>query len=341
MINKILITGGAGYIGNKLIQSLPDTSEVIIVDNFHINTSYKQTVNEQLKNSRKVTLIKANVSDVEKYKDTLMDVDVVLYMASLNSWQESNLNPLHYLRENNINLQVFVVALKKYSTKLKKIILTSTRSVYGEGTYICNSCHKRFCPTLSESLKCNFCKNDDISPRKIKETDRPNPSSYYGLTKKIQEDLLKMFCLQNNIALDIFRIFNVYGEGQGKYYSNIGVIPQMFEQIKNNKEIYMSGNGEITRDYVYIGDIVNILLRSIFNSKSKTDIEVYNLGSGQGVSINNLSQYFEGLGYNFDKKKLKHYGDIKYSVAENSKLMKNFNIKKFMDLYTFLSKNYK
>ena len=341
MINKILITGGAGYIGNKLIESLPNTLEIVVIDNFHINTSYKRKVNEQIKKSRNITLIESNVSETDNYQNTLKDVDLVVYMASLNSWQESNTAPLHYVKENNVNLQIFVNALKKYSTKLKKVILTSTRGVYGEGPYLCNKCNNRMYPSLSEKLKCTFCSSNDISPQKIKEIDIPNPSSYYGITKKIQEDLLKVFCLQNNIALNIFRIFNVYGEDQGEYYSNIGVIPQMFEQIKTEKEIYMSGNGDITRDYVYIGDIVNILLQSIFNNKSKTDIEVYNLGSGQGVSINNLSQFFEDLGYKFDKKKLKHYGDIKYSVAENSKLMKNFKIKKFMDLYSFLSNNYK
>jgi len=341
LVKKILITGGAGYIGNELIKALPQSIEIIVVDNFHIDTPHKRSINKELGKDRKLTLIECNVSEINKHKELLTNIDIVIYMASLNVYKESNANPLLYLIQNNINLQIFLDVLKQHSPNIKKFILTSSRGVYGEGPYLCNNCHNRIYPPLSEQLKCTLCLSKEVSAENIKETDIPNPSSYYGITKKIQEDLISMYCSANKILLDVFRIFNVYGEDQGKYYSSIGIIPQIYEQITKNKEMYLSGNGNITRDFVYVGDIVKILEDSIFSkNKRRNKKEIYNLGSGQSISINDLANFFEGLGYEFKKNSLKEFGDIKYSVADNSKISKEFNVK-FTDIYSFLVNTYK
>lgn len=340
-VKKILIVGGAGYIGNELIQLLPKSIEVVVIDNFHIDTEYKRLTNLKLQKSRKLILIKFNVSEVSKYEKYLKDIDVVAYMASLNSYRESNTNPILYLKENNINLQVFLNALKKSSPNVKKIILTSSRGVYGEGPYKCSKCGSRFYPTLSENIKCTECLATQVSPQTIKESDLVNPTSYYGLTKKLQEDLLSMYCFKNEILLDVFRIFNVYGEDQGKYYSNIGVIPQIYEQIKNKGEMYLSGNGNLARDFVYVGDVTRVLLDSIFCKNTRNyPREIYNLGSGQSISIKDVADFFENLGYKFKRNNLKPYNDIKYSLADNSKVSKAFKIHKFTDMYDFLAKSY-
>ncbi len=339
---KVLITGGAGYIGNELVKALPKSIEIVIVDNFHIDTPHKRAVNKELKKGRRLTLIESNVSEIGKYKRFLKDIDVVVYMASLNSYKESNADPLLYLQENNINLRIFLNVLEQYSPNIKKFILTSTRGIYGEGSYTCSACKKRVSPSLSEKLQCPLCGSTDLSPQKIKEDDMVNPTSHYGITKKLQEDLLTAYCSEKNTLLDIFRIFNVYGEDQGKYYSNIGIIPQIYEQITTKHTIYLSGNGNITRDFIYIGDIVNVLLHSVSSlGKRPNTKEVYNLGSGRPVSINDIAQFFESLGYTFKKNRSKKFGDIRYSVANNAKVSKEFNIQKFTDIYTFLTDLYK
>ncbi len=339
---KLLITGGAGYIGNELIKIVPKGIEIIVIDNFHIDTEHKRHVNDKLRKNRKLTLIDSNVSESHKYKELLEDIRIVVYMASLNSYRESNADPLMYLKENSTNLQIFLNTLGQYSPNIEKFILTSTRGVYGEGSYICNSCNNRFYPPLAEELKCTICSSLNVYPQKIKETDMTNPSSLYGITKKLQEDLLSMYCSENDIQLDIFRIFNVYGEDQGKYYSNIGIVPQIYEQIIKQGEMYLSGNGNITRDFVYVADVNSIILKSIFlKNKRRNNKEIYNLGSGQPISINDIAKVFETLGYSFKKNRLKNYEDIKYSVADNSKVIKDFNIKDFKSMFDFLANTYK
>jgi len=341
-VKKVLITGGAGYLGNKLIQSLPENVDIVVIDNFCINTRFKEIENEKLQKDNKLTLIKSNVSEINKYKNCIENLDVLVYMASLNSFKESNNNPLLYLRENNINLQIFLGALKQQSPDIKKIILTSTRGVYGEGPYACNKCHNRIYPSPSETLKCTECQSSNISPQKIVETDTANPSSYYGISKKLQEEIIKLYCSENRISLDIFRIFNVYGENQGEYYTNIGIIPQIYEQIINKKEVYLNGNGSVTRDFVYVGDVVKMLSDSIFGKNKRINqSEIYNLASGQPISILDITYFFENLGYKFKKNNLRIINDIKYSVADNSKIMKTFEIDELLGLFSFLGNYYK
>lgn len=342
MIKKIVITGGAGYIGSTLINQLPKETEIVVIDNFHIDTEFKRKNSESIKTDRNVTVINANVSEVELYSNALENTDVIIYMASLNSYKESNAEPLLYLQENGMNLQVFLNAVHRYAPGVKKCILTSSRGVYGEGPYTCKNCGKRMYPTLSENVSCTYCRSKNIEAQAITEEDKPNPSSYYGLSKKLQEDILHLFCTQHSIELDILRIFNVYGENQGNYYSNIGIIPQIYSQITQHKEMYLQGDGKLARDFVYVGDVVEVLLQSIFSStKRKNNTEIFNVGSGQATTIQDIADFFDKLGYSFVRHNKPVYNDIKYSVADNSKVTRHYSIQSIKMLDEFLSDTYK
>jgi UDP-glucose 4-epimerase len=116
----------------------------------------------------------------------------------------------------------------------------------------------------------------------------------------------------------------------------------IYEQITKKKEMYLSGNGNVARDFVFVGDIIKILLDSISSkNENRNEKEIYNLGSGQSVSINDIVHFFEGLGYEFKKNSSERFGDIKCSVADNSKVIKAFNIKRFTNIYDFLGHSYK
>ena len=344
-IRKILITGGAGYIGNSLITSLPKNVEIIVIDNFLIDTEYKRTANLRLQKDHHLTIVPANVSEVSQYQAYLKDIDVVVYMASLNSFTESNRNPLLYLRENNLNLQIFLNALTSCSSPVKKFILTSSRGAHGEGPHLCLDCQTRIYPSTGEQLYCPICTGINLIPQKITETDLPHPSSYYGLTKRIQEQLLEQlleqYCQQKNISLDIFRIFNVFGENQGKYYSHIGIIPQMYQLITKQHQLNLNGNGTINRDFIHISDVVTVLLKSIYDHNPRQNhLEVYNLGSGQSTSLNDLASYFQNLGYKFKTQLVSQFGDVHSSTADTSKTTRVFGLHPSIDLQSFIAREY-
>jgi nucleoside-diphosphate-sugar epimerase len=115
----------------------------------------------------------------------------------------------------------------------------------------------------------------------------------------------------------------------------------MYHQIITNSEITLCGSGKLTRDFIDVRDVANVLCKSILNMNPKKDfIEIYNLGSGIGISLNDISDVFVKKGYVFKEKKLKEFNDIKYSIAENSKLIKAFGIKEFNNVLVFLEKLY-
>lgn len=338
---KIVITGGAGYIGNTLIAALPQDVEIVVIDSFHIDTPFKRQQNEILQNSRTITLIEANVAEVEKYRHSLKNVDAVVYMASLNSHRDSDAQPLHYLQENALHLQLFLDAVHKESPAVQKMVLTSSRGVYGEGVYTCVTCGGRVSPEPAEALVCPLCSGSYLTSQPLKETDPVNPSSYYGLTKKLQEDLLRQYCLKHRIPLDILRIFNVYGEDQENYYSHIGIIPMMHALIREKGSIQLAGNGNLTRDFIHVNDVVSVITQSLYGENSRKQlVEIYNLGSGQAMSITDLADFFADAGYAFLRNPVPAYGDVRYSIADHAKAKEAFHIESFSDVNDFLNRQY-
>ena len=307
MKEKVLITGGAGFLGNKLIEHLVyDKYSFIIVDNFSIETPYKREHNKLLEN-KGVKIFNCNVSEVKKYREVLYEIDVVVYMAGLNSVTESNDKQELYEQENILNLQKFLGGIGD-NNSIRKFILTSSRAVYG-----------------------------DNSNKLITETQPLTPMSIYGNSKLCQEQIISKFSQDRDISLDIFRIFNIFGEDQGKYYDHIGVIPMLYKRIIDN-DVTLDGNGEITRDYIYVGDVVKVLERAV--SLKDKGINIYNLGTGMPVSLNDLCKYFRSIGYEFDINRKVECKDVMYSVADNHKLKEKFKPMSFTAVKQFILSNY-
>ena len=340
-MKKILIAGGAGYLGNKLAERLCKNMEVIIIDNFIIDTKQKREKNNALLQAGNIKIIEANIGDVNRYKKELTEIDVVVYMASLNSREQSNCFSVKYIQNNVVVLQAFLSFLKEYGNSLKKIILTSSRSVYGEGEYTCENCNKKSDIFIKNNIAfCSQCQNF-VQALPNNESVSLKPTSIYGLSKKIQEDLVNFFSRNCGICLDIFRIYNVYGDDQEKYYNHIGVIPMLLRQIKDCGQVTLYGDGKIFRDYVYIDDVIDILSQSI-ESHEQAKRMIYNLGSGESVSLEIVCEYFKKyLKYPFNMILSKINDDILFSQADNILVRQYFeksNFRKLEDYIKELSK---
>ena len=279
---KILVTGGAGFIGRYLAEFLLQNNKVLIYDNLS-NSTFENLASLINKG---VEFLQGDILDFDLLCEFSKDVDCVIHLAAKIDVNESVINPEITNKVNaDGTANVINCCIKN---NIKKIIFASSAAVYGD------------------------C-NDTIT-----EESATNPQSPYGNSKLEAEKIIIKKCKENNIDHVILRMFNVYGKGQNNNYA--GVITKFFKNISEGKPLVIYGNGEQTRDFVNIHDIVKAFDCAIISDKNGT----YNIASGKSISINDLTKIILDV---FEKKIDMSYedaknGDINYSVADIS-LAKN------------------
>ena len=229
---KIIITGGAGFIGKYLVNYLLDKGNTItIFDNF--SNSEEKSLEYYIKSGVKIVN-----GDIRKFDEILKeteDQDVLIHLAAKISVSQSILNPSETFDVNVDGTKNVLEACKK--NYVKKIIIASSAAVYGEGS----------------------------SGMKLIESAKTNPISPYGKSKlKMEQEIEK----NNKIDCVILRFFNIFGIGQTPEYA--GVITKFIEMISSNKPLEIFGDGMQTRDFVSINDVVESIYDAIKNGKNGT-----------------------------------------------------------------------
>lgn len=280
---KILVTGGAGFIGRHLVKNLIKNNQILVYDNLS-NSSDKDRISLVDKG---VKFLKGDILDYDVLCEFSKNVNVVIHLAAMINVNESVINP-EFTKKVNVDgtANVLKCCIKN---KIKKIIFASSAAVYGDSKEI-----------------------------PINENSTTNPQSPYGQSKLDAEKIIVKTCQENNIDYIIFRMFNVYGKGQNTQYA--GVITKFLENIRDDNPLVIYGDGEQTRDFVSINDVVEAFDCATKLHKNGT----YNIASGKSLSINELAQIMLEV---FGKKlEIKHKemkkDEIKYSVADVS-LAKN------------------
>ena len=276
---KIFVTGGAGFIGKHLIKKLQNEHELIIYENFS-NSSEKDFLN-LLKNN--ISLIKGDVTNYSLLKKSLMNIDLVIHLAAQIDILESITHPneTHKINvEGSLNILRCCV-----ENNIKNFISASSAAVYGNPTEI-----------------------------PVSEKTVPNPVSPYGAEKLSLEFYAKAFANAYDMNCISLRFFNVYGKGQSNEYA--GVITKFMEKIHSNQPLTIFGNGENTRDFIHIDDLVDGIVKSISNINGKKG-NVYNLASGVSTSVKELAELMiliskKNLKLNFTDSRP---GDLFHSLA--------------------------
>lgn len=257
---NILITGGAGFIGTKLAERLKYEHKVLIIDNFIEQVhGFNPTLVEG------VEYIFGDITAGTLSKCKKFDPEIIFHLASDTGTAQSMDEISRYINTNVTGAAALLESVKLFKN-LKKIVLTSTRAVYGEEIDV------------------------------LEHTTEYNPVSLYGLSKLFQEQLVK---LCSDVPYVIYRYQNVYGPGQSLTNPHTGILCTFFNRLKNNKDIEIYDNGLITRDFVYIDDVVDATLLSL-----KSDVEniTYNVGSGIETKLIDIA--------NLIKKELNSSGNI-------------------------------
>jgi UDP-glucose 4-epimerase len=255
-MKKILVTGGCGFIGSHLCKKLIDLKyDVTILDN--LSTGRLENIKD-FKNKLKFYKVDIkNKKNIEKY---FKNIDIVFHIAALADIVPSIQNPKDYYESNVTGTFNIVSLCVKF--KVKKIIYTASSSCYG----------------ISKTFPTD-------------ELEKLDPKYPYALTKFLGEQILMHWSKVYKISAISLRLFNVYGpksRTSGTYGAMFGTF---LAQKISNKPFTVVGDGKQSRDFTYVSDIIDAL---IIASKSKIFNEIFNVGSGQTVSVNYIIKLLKG-----------------------------------------------
>ena len=335
-MKKILITGGAGFIGYALSKRLiAEGFDVTILDNLSSKIHSDKSKYNSLKKIS--NFIIGDVCSRKDWQEALRNQDAIIHLAAETGTGQSMYEIYNYTNTNVGSTALMMDVLANNENQIKKIILSSSRAVYGEGKY--HFSKNNFVYPKNRNLSNlkigNFdflsLNNQKLTPAPTDENSKINPQSVYSLTKFNQEQILKLGCSSLNIQPVILRYQNVFGPGQSLSNPYTGILSIFSTRILNNNDIEIYEDGLQTRDFVYIDDIVNVTYKSLVLNRLKYNI--YNVGSGVPITVisaaKKLREIFKS---NVDIKVSGRYriGDIRNNFADLARLKSDFNYSNFI-----------
>ncbi len=279
---KILITGGAGFIGSHLVEHFQGKADVRVLDN--LRSGYKRNLAPF-----NVEFIEGSILDRRKVKEAVKGVDYIFHLAAMISVPESMAKPIEC---NEINVEGLLNVLEEASDAgVKKLILSSSAANYGD---------------------------NPIVPKV--ETMVPEPASPYSITKLDGEYYLQMFHNEGRIKTTSLRYFNVYGPRQDPKSQYAAAIPIFIAKAIKDEPITVFGDGEQTRDFIYVKEVV---AANVFMASHEKLSGTYNVGYGRSITINQLAQNI--IDITQSKSTIDHKptraGDVKHSLASIDKIL--------------------
>jgi UDP-glucose 4-epimerase len=252
---KILVTGGAGFIGSHLVDRLiREGHQVTILDN--LSTGFKENINPQAK------FVLVDIRNLSQIKRYFQRQDFVFHLAALPRIQLSIKDPLP-VNETNITGTLNVLLAAK-EAGVKRVIYSASSSIYG---------------------------NKNKLP--LKEDMLPDPGSPYALSKYVGEEYCRLFTKLYGLDTIILRYFNVYGPRAEAVSPYATVIPIFLRQKAQGKPLTITGDGRQKRDFTYVDDVVEANIKAM-NLKRRGNGEMINIGAGQNYSINQLAKIIGG-----------------------------------------------
>lgn len=318
---KILITGGAGFIGRRLSSLLIENGHTVTaLDNLDPQVHQKKP---SLLKHKRFQFVKGDVRDRATVSKLVSRADAVVHFAAVLGVGQSQYRIEHFLDVNVRGTGVVFEAIA--SSRVKKLIIAGSASSYGEGTYHCDKCG-RVTPPLRTTVTgsswdplCPSCKYPVVAVP-IREDDPRQPNSVYAVSKSTQEELGLNFKAAYGVPTVIFRFFSVIGPGQslGNPYTGIAAI--ITSAALAGKPPFFYEDGRQSRDFVSVHDIAWACAEAL--NTSKADGHIINLGTGQKTSILELAQKIAGeLHRDIKPSVLNKFrsGDIRHCVADISK----------------------
>ncbi len=294
---KVLVTGGAGFIGSNLCEYLlEEGSFVVCFDNF--STGKRENIIPLLKHSN-FQLLEGDIRNMEDCQQAVKNVDYVLHQAALGSVPRSINDPI---TSNEVNVSGFLnMLVASKEAKIKRFVYAASSSTYGDSEAL---------PKVEDKIG--------------------KPLSPYAVTKCVNELYADVFSKTYGIEIIGLRYFNVFGRRQDPHGAYAAVIPKFVSSLMKGESPIINGNGSYSRDFTYIDNVIQANIKAMLTSNTEAINTVYNIAYGDRNSLNDLVSYIKKEISVYDAKILKiepkygpnRAGDIPHSHASIDKARK-------------------
>lgn len=327
-LKRVLVTGGAGFIGSHLVDKLIIRGyKVRVLDNLNHQVHQGKIPNYLNQKAEFFEGDLTNRKDLEKAIDA---IDAIFHLAAVVGVGQSMYEIEHYVKNNTLGTAILLDHLANSKHNVKRIIVASSMSSYGEGLYECTNCGKirpslRIDQQMSEKnweLHCPNC-NNILIPIKIPEAESFRCNSIYAVTKQSQEDMMMIFGKSYGVPVTALRYFNVYGPRQSLSNPYTGVAAIFLSRLKNNNQPVIYEDGLQTRDFISVYDIADANLVCLEDEKSFG--KVFNLGTGIPITIKKIAEILANLlNKKIAPKITQNFrsGDVRHCIADISLIKK-------------------
>jgi len=341
-IENVLITGGVGFIGSHTVDLLVERGYLVtILDNF------EPQVHGQAKKipsyiNKDVVLICGNVLDPGLLKKTIREVDAIIHLAALVGVGQSMYQIERYVNVNTQGIANLLDVLVNTENSVKKLVVASSMSIYGEGKYYCEKCATNIYPSLRSETQLQEKQWNHLCPAcgstlTQLPTDEEKPllaTSIYAMTKRHQEELCLLTGNTYGVPTVALRYFNVYGSRQALSNPYTGCAAIFTSRLLNNKSPHIFEDGNQTRDFIHVKDVAKANLNALEHSNA--NYQAVNIGTGNPLSIKELAAILTKL---YKKSNIKPFisneyrkGDIRHCYADTTKAQKLLNFQPSVNL---------
>lgn len=345
MNKNVLITGGAGFIGSNLALKLIELgNKVTVLDNLspqiHGDNPELSPLYSSIKN--KVKFIRGTVESRDDWLAALVGVDTVVHLAAETGTGQSMYQIKRYSDVNIGGSAILLDLMANDPHNITKMVIASSRSIYGEGKYLCEQ-HGIVYPNARNAedmkladfhVKCPIC-SMNVELLATDETSKIHPSSIYGVTKQVQEQMFMITGKSIGVPTVSLRFQNVYGAGQSLSNPYTGILSIFSTRIKNGNDINIFEDGLESRDFIYIDDVVESIVLSIFNEQA--NYQIFNVGSGVCTDVLTVAETLKSV-YKSSSEILisgnYRVGDIRHNFADLTLIKSKIGFKPKIDFVT-------
>lgn len=321
--SKTLVTGGAGFIGRRVVKRLLETgTEVVVLDCLDpLVHGAEAEFPAEVQGAR---CIRADVRDPDAWVESLEGVGVVYHLAAATGTGESMYRAQRYVDVNAGGTALFTdQVLSGIGSAVQRVVLASSRAVYGEGPYTCRTCgvvtpgarsRERLARGLWQPV-CPQC-SGEIFPLP-QHADHPvRPTSIYGATKRSQEEILDIALGHTDVTVVSLRLQNVYGPGQSLRNPYVGVLSTFANLLLRGESLSVWEDGEESRDFLYVDDAAEAFVRA-----GSSEAGVVDVGTGVGTSMFEAARLLASAADMEEEARIRitgqfRVGDIRHAVAD-------------------------